>query len=165
MATLRFRPYPGFRCFNCQGVGHYTRACPLRGRSCHNRSPNNRNKLLTRITMRLNTPFLINTFTFICGELYRHSPVWSEILKGSFKRDQILSYIQDDVNVHDFFQPFCGRYQKLTMITLFHALSQFHGPSRPIPRKDNLLRKIQAWNFLDSWEGLPWHQEYHLRFS
>ena len=46
---------------------------------------------------------------FVLGQLHQHGTFWHKILEGFPKRQEILSYIHERVDVYSFFQPFWGR--------------------------------------------------------
>lgn len=49
--------------------------------------------------------------TFLAGEIHQHLPFWSKILADYPKRDEILTYIKDHVDVFSFFHPFSGVFE------------------------------------------------------
>lgn len=48
---------------------------------------------------------------FVAGEIRRHSPVWQLVLQEHTKRSEILSYIDNGVDVYPFLRHFKGRFQ------------------------------------------------------
>ncbi|KAK3750701.1 hypothetical protein QZH41_005746 [Actinostola sp. cb2023] len=57
------------------------------------------------------TCFVFETHSFIAGNLSSCLPQWRHVLQHYPKKDEILSFISDGVDVSEFFAPFDGLFQ------------------------------------------------------